>query len=156
MILCFSNDCVGFSDVSGSSTSTSIQTEPQYGGEMDCCRLRTRGTSTTRLVAGVISAMVEKELWERNFGFDSLKSRLNRDMEEKGIVARDCLLLGSLEAAPPPELRHPTANNRCNNHGTAGALPPGLCCWGTVAGAQSGLPRVKAKVPFPQYLLNHG
>ena len=35
--------------------------------------------------------MVEKELGERNFGFDSLKSRLNRDMQEKGIVARDCL-----------------------------------------------------------------
>ena len=26
-----------------------------------------------------------------NFGFDSLKSRLNCDMEEKGIVGRDCL-----------------------------------------------------------------
>ena len=31
--------------------------------------------------------MVEKELGERNFGFDSLKSRLNHDMEEKEIVA---------------------------------------------------------------------
>ena len=30
--------------------------------------------------------MVEKELRERNFGFDSLKSRLNRDVEEKQIV----------------------------------------------------------------------
>ncbi|CAL8371772.1 unnamed protein product [Boreogadus saida] len=30
----------------------------------------------------------------KNFGFDSLKSRMNRDMEEKGIVARDCRLLG--------------------------------------------------------------
>ena len=40
--------------------------------------------------------MVEKEWGERNFGFDSLNSRLNRDMEEKGIVARDCL---------PPGLR---------------------------------------------------
>ncbi|CAL8250921.1 unnamed protein product [Boreogadus saida] len=38
----------------------------------------------------VISAMVEKELGERNFGFDSLKY-MNRDMEEKGIVACDCL-----------------------------------------------------------------
>ena len=28
-------------------------------------------------------------MWERNFGFDSLKY-MNRDMEEKGIVARDC------------------------------------------------------------------
>ena len=35
------------------------------------------------LVVGVISAMVEKELGERNFGFDSLKSRLNHDMEKK-------------------------------------------------------------------------
>ena len=56
-----SNDCIGFSDVSG--------------------------TSTTRPVVGVISAMVEKELGEKNFG--SLKSRLN--MKEKGIDARDCL-----------------------------------------------------------------
>ena len=31
--------------------------------------------------------MVEKELGERNFGFDSLKSRLKSYMEEKGIVA---------------------------------------------------------------------
>ena len=31
--------------------------------------------------------MVEKELGERNFVFDSLKSRLNRYMEDKGIVA---------------------------------------------------------------------
>ena len=30
--------------------------------------------------------MVENELGERNFVFDSLKSRLNRDIEEKGIV----------------------------------------------------------------------
>ena len=52
-------DCVGFSDVSGASS--------------------------TRLVVGVISAMVKKELGERNFGFDSLKSRLNRDMGENGI-----------------------------------------------------------------------
>ena len=36
--------------------------------------------------ADLISAMVEKELGESNFGFDSLKSRLNHDMEEKGIV----------------------------------------------------------------------
>ncbi|KAK0136816.1 hypothetical protein N1851_026988 [Merluccius polli] len=39
-----------------------------------------------RLVVGVNSAMVEKELGERNFGFDSLKSRLKRYMEEKGIA----------------------------------------------------------------------
>ena len=42
-------------------------------------------------VVEVISAMVEKELEQRNFGFDSLKSRLNRDMEEEGIIDRDCL-----------------------------------------------------------------
>ena len=35
--------------------------------------------------------MKEKELGERNIGFDSLKSRLNRDMQEEGIIARDCL-----------------------------------------------------------------
>ena len=33
---------------------------------------------------GVITLMGEKELGERNLGFDSLKSRLN--MKEKGIV----------------------------------------------------------------------
>ncbi|CAL8340873.1 unnamed protein product [Boreogadus saida] len=37
-------------------------------------------------------SMVEKELGERNFGFESLKY-MNHDMEEKGIVARDCLPL---------------------------------------------------------------
>ena len=36
---------------------------------------------------GVISAMAEEELGERNFGFDSLKSRLKRDMEEEELVA---------------------------------------------------------------------
>ena len=36
--------------------------------------------------------MVEKEFGVRNFGFYSLKY-MNRDMEEKGIVARDCLTL---------------------------------------------------------------
>ena len=55
------------------------------------------GIITTRLVVGVISAMVEKELGERNFCFDSLKY-MNRDMEEKGIDALDCL---------PPEPRCP-------------------------------------------------
>jgi hypothetical protein len=42
-----------------------------------------------RLVVGVISAMVQKELGERNFGFDSR----NQDMEEKGIFAHECLPL---------------------------------------------------------------
>ena len=42
--------------------------------------------STTRLVVGVISDMVEKELGERNFGFDTLKY-MNCVMEDKGIVA---------------------------------------------------------------------
>ena len=67
------------------------------------------GISTTRLVVGVISAMVEKELGERNFGFDSLKY-MNHDMEEKGIVARECLpleprfTLPAAEAPPPRAL----------------------------------------------------
>jgi hypothetical protein len=39
--------------------------------------------------------MVERELGERNFGFDSVKY-MNRDMEEIRIVDRDCL---------PPEPR---------------------------------------------------
>ena len=51
--------------------------------------------------------MVEKELGERNFGFDSLKY-MNHDMEEKGIVACDCLPLEprlplpAAEGPPPP------------------------------------------------------
>ena len=48
------------------------------------------GISTTRLVVGVISAMVENEMGERNFGFDSLKN-MNHDMEAKGIVGDECL-----------------------------------------------------------------
>ena len=43
-------------------------------------------------VVGVISAMVENALGERNFGFDPLKY-MNHDMEEKGIVGRKCLPL---------------------------------------------------------------
>ena len=50
--------------------------------------------------------MVEKELGQRNFSFDSLKSRLNRNMEEKEIVARDYLPLSTVgyiywQWAPP-------------------------------------------------------
>ena len=63
------------------------------------CRTLVSGISTTRLVVGVISAMVENELGERNFGFDSLKY-MNHDMEEKGIVARDVD-----RGCPPPEPR---------------------------------------------------
>ncbi|CAL8324705.1 unnamed protein product [Boreogadus saida] len=48
--------------------------------------------------------MVEKKLGKRNFGFASLKFRLNRDMDEKGIVARDCR--GSATGALPPGHRH--------------------------------------------------
>ena len=48
---------------------------------------------------GVLSAMVEKELGERNFCIDSLKY-MNRNMEEKGIVAHDCY---------PPERALPAA-----------------------------------------------
>ena len=60
----------------------------------------------------------EKELGERNFGFDSLKSRLKRDMEEKGIVSRDCLPpkphcpLSAAEA-PPPRCSSATTGLHC-------------------------------------------
>ena len=46
--------------------------------------------------------MVEKELGEWNFGFDSLKY-MNRYIEEKGIVARDCL-------SPEPSCRGTTTS----------------------------------------------
>ena len=60
------------------------------------------GVSTTRLVVGVISAMVENKLGQRNFGFDSLKY-MNHDMEEKGIVGRECIPLEP--CFPPPRQR---------------------------------------------------
>ncbi|CAL8387509.1 unnamed protein product [Boreogadus saida] len=46
--------------------------------------------------------MVENELGERNFGFDSLKY-MNHDMEEKGIVGRECIPLEP--CFPPPRQR---------------------------------------------------
>ena len=66
--------------------------------------------------------MVEKELGERNFGFDSLKSRLNRDMQEEGIIARDCLptarcsLLRDLHHEPATRRRLPR-DRRCLRSG---------------------------------------
>ena len=60
-------------------------------------------------VVGVISAMVEKELGERNFGFDSLKY-MNQDMEQKGIVARECL---PLEPRYPLPRNHRLGTARC-------------------------------------------
>ncbi|CAL8378954.1 unnamed protein product [Boreogadus saida] len=71
---------------------------------------------------GVISAMVEKELWERNFGFDSLKY-MNQDMEEKGIVARECLLL---EPRYPLPRNHRLGAARCRRRWCLSAA----CCGG--------------------------
>ncbi|CAL8379100.1 unnamed protein product [Boreogadus saida] len=51
-----------------------------------------------------IEAKVEKELEENNFGFDCLKY-MNHDMEEKGIVSRDCL--PPEPGAPPPAAEAP-------------------------------------------------
>ena len=78
------------------------------------------GISTTRLIVGVISAMVEKELGGRNFGFDSLKY-MNRDKEEKGILSRDCL-------PPEPRLPAATRHHRLEEHhrGTTAKLQTGL------------------------------
>ena len=62
---------------------------------------------------GVISAMVEKELGERNLRFDSLKSRLNRDMQRhRPLRARDMeeaaegLLSSRYKPLPSPLPRH--------------------------------------------------
>ena len=66
----------------------------------------------------VISAMVEKELGERNFGFDSLKN-MNHDIEEKVIVARECLQLEprfrlpAAEGPPPRCFPLPTVGGGC-------------------------------------------
>ncbi|CAL8377865.1 unnamed protein product [Boreogadus saida] len=50
-----------------------------------------RSTTARQRAAGT---MVENELGERNIGFDSLKN-MEHDMEEKGIVGRECLPLES-------------------------------------------------------------
>ena len=72
-------------------------------------------------VVGVTSDMVEKELGEINFGFDSLKY-MNHDMEEKEIVARDCLPL-------EPRCQLPTAEGP-PPRGTTAAVRwcPGVAC----------------------------
>ncbi|CAL8351912.1 unnamed protein product [Boreogadus saida] len=57
--------------------------------------------------------MVENELGERNFGFDSLKY-MNHDMEEKGIVGRECIPLEP--CFPPPRQRTDNRNCRANNY----------------------------------------
>ncbi|CAL8336564.1 unnamed protein product [Boreogadus saida] len=61
--------------------------------------------------------MVEKELGERNFGFDSLKY-MNHDMEEKGIVARECL---PLEPRFPLPRDHHLSAARCRRRWCLGA-----------------------------------
>ena len=66
----------------------------------------TSGSLTSLVFPAIISAMVEKELGEINFGFDSPKY-MNRDMEEKEIVAGDCL---PLEPCCPLPRDHP---HRC-------------------------------------------
>ena len=49
--------------------------------------MRIRSVHVNPASVGVISALVGKELGERNLCFDSLESRLNRDTEEKEMVA---------------------------------------------------------------------
>ena len=70
------------------------------------------GIPTTRLVVGVLSALVEKELGERNFGFDSLKC-MSQDMEKKGIFARDCPRFPLPAAEGPPPRRCPLPAAHC-------------------------------------------
>ncbi|CAL8319351.1 unnamed protein product [Boreogadus saida] len=82
------------------------------------------------LVVGVNSAVVEKNWGERYFGLDSLKSVLNRDMEEKGIELRElnCQTVAELRpvrsggrtpgAEPPPKLRRQFSSRST----TAGAV----------------------------------
>ncbi|CAL8378289.1 unnamed protein product [Boreogadus saida] len=62
--------------------------------------------------------MVENELGERNFGFDSLKN-MNHDMEEKGLVRRECL---------PLEPRFPLPRVRCRRT-TASPLQEAELAW---------------------------
>ena len=54
--------------------------------------------------------MVEKEMGERNYCFDSLKS-MNPDMEEKGIVAAIVSRYrGTTAEAPPPRHHRPVSS----------------------------------------------
>ena len=59
----------------------------------------------------VFSHMVEKELGESNFGFDSLKCRLNHDMEEKGIIAVRGLLPAPWAELPDYRQEYANGNN---------------------------------------------
>ena len=82
---------------------------------------------------GVTSARVEKYWGKRNFGLDSLKSIMNRDMEEKGIVLRELSCRNAAELPPP---------------GAAG-LPPKL--WRQSAGGSSAAVRqlsAGSTIPF--------
>ena len=65
---------------------------------LDTMNLKRLGYFHNKSRTGGISAMGEKELGERNFGFDSLKSRLNSDMEEKGMLPGIVSAAGSLVA----------------------------------------------------------
>ena len=96
---------------------------------------------------GIISVMVAKELGERNFGFDSLKY-MNRDMEEKGIVAGQRL---GTSASCSAEAVVPRQREAGLKQETFAANNPFLLH--VVVHVLEG---VKAKVPFPQFILNHG
>ena len=50
--------------------------------------------------------MLEKELGERNVGFDSLKSRLNRYMEEEGAKSTSTCV--EVHMCPSPHVISPT------------------------------------------------
>ena len=84
--------------------------------------------------------MVEKELGERNFGFDSLKN-MNHDKEEKGIFAGQRLCTSASGGGPSAGLKRETfaANNPFLLHVVVHVLEG-----------------VKAKVPSPQFILNLG
>ena len=88
MILWISNDCVGFCNVSGSYTSTSIWSTdwPRHEkGIVAVCRLPVY-ISTTRLVVGVISAMIEKEFVERNFAFVKATIHSHNTWRHQGLT----------------------------------------------------------------------
>ncbi|CAL8338343.1 unnamed protein product [Boreogadus saida] len=76
----------------------------------------------------------------RNFGFDFLKN-MNHDKEEKGIFAGQRLGTSASGGSPSAGLKRETfaANNPFLLHVVVHVLEG-----------------VKAKVPFPQFLLNHG
>ncbi|CAL8324647.1 unnamed protein product [Boreogadus saida] len=73
--------------------------------------------------------MVEKNWGKRNFGLDTLKTMLNHDMEEKGIVLRELSCRTAAEASAAvrlPEYTRRSCRRVYSGSWTPGVHPPEL------------------------------